>query len=257
MCYDIKASLEAQLHKARRDNDLQAIEEILEKLIPLTDLPLYHSSGFHHPDLLIYTAQSPDFPIVATWGLIPHWVSDVQQKKEIWNKTLNARGETIFEKPSFKTAATAQRAILYIDGFYEHHHFNKATYPYYIQALDMQPLALAALYDKWMDPQTHGIIRSFTIVTTKAVAIMEKIHNNPKLKEARMPMLLSQEEEQLWLSSSQTAQIQELLRRPPNIALKAYTVGKLRGKSYQGNVASISDQVHYPELELKDSSLFE
>ena len=59
MCYDIKASLEAQLNRARRSGDLQAMEEIRERLVPLTDLPLYHSSGFNHPELLtkllIYT----------------------------------------------------------------------------------------------------------------------------------------------------------------------------------------------------------
>ncbi len=74
MCYDIKASLEAQLHRARRRADAQAVEEIIEKLAPLTDLPIYHTFGFSHPDLLIYTDRSPEFPEVATWDLVPHWV---------------------------------------------------------------------------------------------------------------------------------------------------------------------------------------
>ena len=61
MCYDIKASLEAQLNRARRNNDLQAIEEIRDKLIPFTDLPIYHASGFSYPELLIHTDRSPNF----------------------------------------------------------------------------------------------------------------------------------------------------------------------------------------------------
>lgn len=81
MCYDIKASLNAQLSRARRRNDVQAVEEILERLIPLTDLPLHHTSGFSHPELLIYTDRSPEFPEVATWGLVPHWVKDEQELK--------------------------------------------------------------------------------------------------------------------------------------------------------------------------------
>ena len=141
MCYDIKASYEAQLSRAKRKGDFVAVEEILEKLIPFTDLPLHHVSGFTHPKLLIYTNESPEFPIVATWGLVPHWVRDDIQKKKIWNTTLNARGETIFEKPSFKQSAKNNRCIIYIDGFYEHHHFNKKTYPFFIQRKDEKPIA--------------------------------------------------------------------------------------------------------------------
>ena len=117
MCYDIKASLEAQLTRAQREQDYQAIEEIMEKLIPLTDLPIHHASGFSHPELLIYTDRSPNFPVVATWGLVPHWVKDDEQRKKLWNNTLNARGETIFEKPSFRNAAKHNRCIVYVDGF--------------------------------------------------------------------------------------------------------------------------------------------
>jgi len=82
MCYDIKASLETQLNRARRNNDLQAIEEIMDKLIPFTNLPIYHASGFSHPELLIYTDRSPNFPEVATWGLVPHWVDNDEQLKK-------------------------------------------------------------------------------------------------------------------------------------------------------------------------------
>ncbi|MEQ3655966.1 MAG: SOS response-associated peptidase [Dokdonia sp.] len=252
MCYDIKASLEAQLHKAKKDNDLQAIEEILEKLIPLTDLPIYHASGFSHPDLLIYTIDSPNFPIVASWGLIPHWVSNQAQKEQLWNKTLNARGASIFDKPSFREAAIGQRAIVYIDGFYEHHHYKNNTYPFFIEASSKQPLAVAALYDEWIDPETNGTYRSFTIVTTQGNALLSKIHNNPKLKGPRMPVLLTPDQEKIWLSSREPslikAEIDTLLTQPSSVALKAHTVGKLRGKAYRGNISSISDQVHYPEL---------
>ena len=101
MCYDIKASVETQLKRAERKGDKGAVDEIMERLIPLTDLPLYHSMGFSHPTVLIYTDHSPDFPEVATWGLLPRWVSDTEQMKKTWNNTLNARGETIFEKKFF------------------------------------------------------------------------------------------------------------------------------------------------------------
>lgn len=145
MCYDIKASLESQLKRAKRKGDLIAVEEIIENLIPYTDLPIHHASGFSHPELLIYTDRQPEYPEVATWGLVPQWVDDEEQLKNFWNNTLNARGETIFDKPSFRDSAQHHRCIIYIDGFYEHHHFNNNTYPFYIYRKDKQPLAIAGL----------------------------------------------------------------------------------------------------------------
>ncbi len=134
MCYDIKANKKVQLARAKRRNDAEAIKEIEESILPLTDLPLYHASGFQHPKLLIYTDRSPDIPEVAIWGLVPHWVKDKTQQQKFWNNTLNARGETIFEKPSFRESARDQRCLIYINGFYEHHHQNGKTYPLYISS---------------------------------------------------------------------------------------------------------------------------
>lgn len=252
MCYDIKASLEAQLKRAQKNQDLKAIEEIIEKLAPLTDLPLHHASGFSHPDVLIYTGEDPLYPIVATWGLIPHWVKSEEQQKKIWNSTLNARVETIFEKPAFRASAIEKRCVVYVDGFYEHHHFNKNTYPFFIHQRNYEPLVLAGLWSEWIHPEHGGTIYSFSIVTTVGNGIMAKIHNNPKLQEPRMPLLLVDEMEEQWLNSS--ADFEKVLKKLLTIQkvdLHAHTVGKLRGKSYDGNINSISDEVIYDELELK------
>lgn len=252
MCYDIKAGLNAQLSRARRRNDVQAVEEILERLVPLTDLPLHHTSGFSHPELLIYTDRSPEFPEVATWGLVPHWVKDEQELKKQWNNTLNARGETIFEKSSFRTAAKNNRCIIYVDGFYEHHHYNKKTYPFYIYRKDKEPMALAGLWSEWKNPDTGGTLNTFSIVTTNANAIMAKIHNNPKLEEPRMPVILPTALEDKWLHNItdelDIKAIKELIREYPEDELQGHTVAKLRGKEYAGNVESISDEVVYGDL---------
>tara|TARA_R110002110_G_scaffold131569_1_gene312459 strand:- start:923 stop:1687 length:765 start_codon:yes stop_codon:yes gene_type:complete len=253
MCYDIKASYEAQLKRAKRRGDLTAVEEILEKLIPFTDLPIHHASGFSHPELLIYTGESPEFPYVATWGLVPPWVKDEEQQKKFWNSTLNARGETIFEKPSFRQAAKTHRCIIYIDGFYEHHHFNKKIYPFFIQRKDENPIALAGLWSEWINPETNGRMNTFTIVTVEANSMMTKIHNNPKIKDPRMPLILPEELEDQWLMSIDDdldkQQIQDLIQSYPEDKLKAHTVSKLRGKEYAGNVKTISDLVVYEDLE--------
>ncbi|WP_396632057.1 SOS response-associated peptidase [Maribacter sp. R86514] len=254
MCYDVKTSLEAQLKRAKRSQDLKAIEEIVEKLGPLTDLPLHHASGFSHPEVLIYTNEDPFYPMVATWGLIPHWVNSVEQQKKIWNSTLNARVETIFDKPSFRDAANEKRCIFYVDGFYEHHHFNNNTFPFFIHRKNNEPLALAALWSKWIHPEHGGIINSFSIVTTKGNGMMAKIHNNPKLKEPRMPLMLSEDVEEQWLSQNTEfeQELTALLNRENDVELQAHNVGKLRGKTYAGNVASIADEVKYPELEFNE-----
>ena len=252
MCYDVKASLEAQLKRARYKGDRQAVEEILELLVPYTDLPIHHVSGFSHPELLIYTDESPNYPIVATWGLVPHWVKDDNGAKKIWNNTLNARGETIFKKPSFRYAAEHNRCVIYVDGFYEHHHFEKKTYPYYIYRKDGEPLALAGLWTEWRK-ETGGIENTFTIVTTEGNPMMARIHNNPKLKGPRMPFILSNEEEiKKWLNPVEDDLdkdlIKEIIKPLSEEELAFHTVSRLRGNEYKGNVEEISDEVLYPEL---------
>ena len=253
MCYDIKASYEAQLKRARQKGDLAAVEEILENLIPFTDLPIHHASGFSHPELLIYTNESPEFPTVATWGLVPHWVKDEEQQKKIWNNTLNARGETIFEKPSFRQAAKNNRCIIYIDGFYEHHHFNKKTYPFFIQRKNKNPITLAGLWSEWINPETNGRMNTFSIVTTEGNYLMTKIHNNPKIKGPRMPLILSDEHEDEWLNpiadEKDKKKIKDLIQSYSEEELIAHTVRKLRGKEYAGNIEAISDEVVYEDLE--------
>ncbi len=253
MCYDIKILLESQLKKARFHGDQATVDEIMEKLIPYTDLPVFHASGFSHPDVLIYTEEDPTFPTVATWGLIPHWVTSEEQKNKIWNSTLNARGETIFEKPSFRKSAQNKRCVIYVDGFYEYHHFNNKAYPFYISFKNKEPMVLAGLYDEWRPANTSpGLWTSFTIVTQKGNGIMSKIHNNPKLKEPRMPLILNKEQEELWLKPIQNEKdleiIEEIIKSEYNVALDYHTVSKLRGKEYLGNVEEISDPHVYAEL---------
>jgi putative SOS response-associated peptidase YedK len=252
MCYDIKASLEAQLKRVLRRGDQDAADQIREQLLPQTDLPLFHASGFSHPRLLIYTDASPDYPAVATWGLLPHWVRDRVQGQKLWNKTLNARGETIFEKPSFRKAARSNRCLIYVDGFYEHHHFKGKTYPFHIYREDGNPLIFAGLYSDWVDPETGELLTTFSIVTTEGNSMMAAIHNNPKLAGPRMPLILPDELADRWLDpvSDELDQqkLIELIQSYPQEGLAAHTVGKLRGREYRGNIPEISEEVAYPEL---------
>ncbi len=254
MCYDIQASLEAQLKRAKHYGNEKAIKDIEEKLVPITDLPLYHTQGQSHKKLFVYTDEDPKKPTVSTWGLVPSWVKDNEQLKKFWNNTLNARGETIFEKPSFRNSAKNKRCLIYVDGFYEHHHFDKKTYPFYIYREDKEPMILAGLWNEWTDKETGEILNTFSIVTTEGNTLLSKIHNNPKLKGPRMPVILPDEIADDWLKpindELDQKTIEELIQPYPNDELEYHTVDRLRGKAYLGNKKGISDKFEYPELAL-------
>ena len=252
MCYDIKASLESQLKRALRRGDEQAASQVREHLLPLTDLPLYHASGFSHPRLLIYTDASPDYPSVASWGLVPHWVRSREQEQQLRNHTLNARSETIFEKPAFRDAARGHRCLLYLDGFYEHHHYRGKTYPFLVSRRDGQPMALACLYSDRADPESGAWQTTFSIVTTVGNPLMAKIHNTPKGNGPRMPLILPDPLADEWLRPVRDpldqGLLQALMQPYPEGGLVAHTVGRLRGKGYPGNVPETALEVVYPEL---------
>ena len=250
MCFDIQTVLESQLKRAKKLGNEDWIKELDEELDIYKDFPYYHVSGFSHPKLIIYTQDEPYKPVAATWGLVPFWVKNEEQKNKLWNGTLNARGETLFDKASFKNSAKNKRCLLQIDGFYEHHHYKGKTYPFYIYRKDKQALTLAGLWDNWLNRDTDEIMKTFTIVTTKGNDLLTKIHNNPKLKEPRMPFLLSDDLANDWLNPNENKDdITNLIQPYPNDELVAYTVRRLRGKTYLGNVKTISERFEYADLE--------
>lgn len=252
MCYDIKVSLESQLRRAEFLSDEQTIAELKEKLKPFIESNYYHASGYAHPKILIYPDSSPFEPLISQWGLIPFWVKDREKKEQLWNGTLNARGETIFEKPSFRDSAKNKRCIIILDGFFEHHHYKTKTYPFYIKSKTNKPIHVAGLWSEWVDKETGEVINSFTIVTTKANRLLGKIHNNPKLTEPRMPLILSEESVNKWLDPNDSegvkTEIQKLIKPWDGEDLVAHTVQRLRGKAALGNVPEAIEKLIYDEL---------
>ena len=249
MCYDIRSQLESQLKYAKRYTP-ELVPEILEKLRPHLDehqFSWHHASGFIHPHLLIYTSQSFPEPVPAQWGLIPHWSKDLEKAKKFWNNTLNARGETIFEKPSFRDAAKHSRCLIVVDGFFEHHHFNNNSYPFYIHKKDGL-ITLGGLHSEWVDKDTGEVYNTFTIVTTKGNDLLSLIHNNPKLKEPRMPVILEDDQIENWLNTELGPKELEALIQPAHFQLHAKPVKKLRGKDYVGNEEEVIEKYEYQAL---------
>ena len=249
MCYDVQAKLESQLKRAIRKNSSEEVNSILEKLEKFHGRPMFHVSGFNHPEMLIYTNERPDIPTIAHWGLVPHWTKDEASKEKLWNSTLNAKGETIFEKPSFKDSAIAKRCLIHIDGFFEHKQINGKSFPHFIKPKDNSVLSLGGVWSEWINPRTELIETSFSIVTTRANTLMSDIHNNPKLSEPRMPLILDHENEEDWLqgalSENEIEKFKKLIKPASDHVLEAHTVGRLSGKNFKGNNESVTEEVNY------------
>ncbi|TLX73044.1 SOS response-associated peptidase [Labilibacter sediminis] len=248
MCYDVKYLTQKKLKYARRRGETEAeIGRIESELNDITrDFEAqYCVSGFAHPRFLVFTADEPVKPNLFSWGLIPHWVKDEKQAIQIQNRTINARVETIFDKPSFRKPAAERRCIILIDGFFEHFYYKGKAYPIHVFETNQEPISVAGLWDiyKRSDGALHY---SVTLVTSKSKGIMKKIHNNPKMSESRMPLMLNPECEKMWLSRDISKDL--LLNKvtdPNDYLLKAYPVAPIRGKSALGNIPEACDEHDY------------
>lgn len=154
-------------------------------------------NGFQFPTTPVITNKQPDKIQFYSWGLIPFWAKDDSIKKN----TLNARIETIHEKPSFRNSVN-NRCLILADGFYEWQWLDdkgKQKQKYELTLPDNELFAFAGLYSEWTDKSTGEIINTYTILTTEANELMCKIHNTKK----RMPVIVSADNEQTWLNGQQ------------------------------------------------------
>jgi len=223
-----------------------------DKDIKMPELPVFYLvSGFTHPRLPIVRHDGLH---LYEWGLIPSWIKDEQTANEIRNKTLNAVGDTAFDKPSFRKSIATQRCLLPINGFYEWRDINGLKYPYMIHTMDNEMFSLGAIYDTWLNRKTGELRNTFSIVTTPANPMMEKIHNLKK----RMPLILPRENEIQWLDPDlKTERIRELIKPFPETKMSAYTISRQANNSgYNRNIPTIQDPVNYPELIEMENALF-
>ena len=156
------------------------------------------------------------------WGLIPSWAKD----PSIGGKLINARGETIAEKPSFRGGFKYKRCLILADGFYEWKTAagTKTKTPYYIHMKDRKPFAIAGLWDVWNSPEGDSL-RTCTIITTEPNELMSTLHN-------RMPVILDPKDYDLWLDPApQTPEkLIHLIEPFPAASMSAYPVSTLVNK---------------------------
>lgn len=208
--------------------------------------PVYHTDGFAHNLMPVITADEPEAINLYNWGLIPHWVKTAADAKKLSNQTLNARGETIFDLPSFKQYVGKKRCLVLADGFYEWMHVGKEKYPHHIYMKDKEPFAFAGIYSHWKNPETDEILRTYTILTTDANSLMKKIHNSKE----RMPLILRPDMERMWLKPDlMKEEINNLIVPLEDDMLTAHTISKLiTSRTESSNQERVIEVCDYPEL---------
>jgi putative SOS response-associated peptidase YedK len=173
--------------------------------------------------------QSERKMMAAKWGLVPFWAKD----PAIGNKLINARAETLAEKPSFKNALAKRRCLIPADGFYEWQKKNKGpSQPYYVRLNGGGLFAFAGLWELWKNPE-GGMLQTFTIITTEPNELIKTIHH-------RMAVILKPEDEGAWIDPENSVNdVLRLLKPYPAEGMEAYMVSRAINSPSTDNEALI------------------
>jgi putative SOS response-associated peptidase YedK len=172
------------------------------------------------------------------WGLVPHFAQD---RKIAWKLT-NARGETVDRLPSYRTAFAKRRCLIPVDGFFEWRTLGKRKQPYAFALATHKPFALAGLWENWRDPASGAWLRSCTIITTEANAVVGAIHD-------RMPVMLEAQDYARWLGEEpeQLPELKALLKPFRAELMVSWPVSPAINKPGVLDDASVLDTVSVPE----------
>ncbi len=148
------------------------------------------------------------------WGLIPSWAKDAA----IGDRMINARSESVAEKPAFRDAFRARRCLIATDGFYEWRTEGRRKQPYRITVADADVFAFAGIWEHWRDPQSDEAVETCAILTTEAVPALASIHH-------RMPVILDPTDFSAWLNpATRVEAVQTLLGQQRAHTFATYTV---------------------------------
>ena len=211
--------------------------------------PVYHTSGFVFGKMPVILNNDSDHIKLLNWGLLPSWNKDKGKAFAARANTLNARSETIYEKPSFKDSAKNKRCLIPATGFFEWMDLNKVKYPHLISLKDQEIFSFGGLWQSTSIINENGekeLYETFSIITTDANTLMEKIHNLKK----RMPLILPKEVERKWLNDKLTKEeVEGMLLPYPEEKMQAHTISKLiTSRTESPNVAQVLEKFDYPEL---------
>lgn len=179
-------------------------------------------------DLACITNADPAAIDLLEWGIVPHWVEDPDD----FPRPINARAETVSEKPTFREAFRNRRCLVLADGFYEWKGPRGNKEPYRITRVDEAPFAMAGLWEEW-SPNGHTL-RTVTILTTAANEVVSPIHD-------RMPVILTADHEQAWLTTDGVS-MGDFLEADPADELRAYPVSRLVNDPANDTPAVVEDR---------------
>lgn len=191
--------------------------EVIAEIFGLSEVPLLtprYNVAPTQQAAVIRSESSGRRLVFCRWGLIPSWAKDAT----IGNRLINARAETLNQKPSFRRALVARRCVIPATGFYEWKQGISGKTPYFFRLQSGLPMALAGLWEQWQPPE-GPLLESFTIITTEANDFMKGIHD-------RMPAILPRETVETWLDPSlrDAGFLQDLLRPAPAGWLEGFPV---------------------------------
>jgi putative SOS response-associated peptidase YedK len=154
--------------------------------------------------------------VLMRWGLIPFWAKD----STIGGRMINARSETVAEKPSFRTAFRRRRCLVLADGFYEWQKVDGAKQPIYVSLQDRGAFAFAGLWERW-EGSENGVVESCTLLTCEPNELLRPVHN-------RMPVILNPKDYTLWLDREvqEAGSLKTLLGPYPPGRMQAYAVSR-------------------------------
>ena len=177
------------------------------------------------PVLTIRKLDQTTSASMVVWGLIPSWSSEPKG-------SINARSETLEEKPSFSDSFQRRRCLIPADGFYEWRRAGRSRQAYYFQLQDEEPFAFAGIWDRWIPrgAEKDQSVTSCAIITTTANSLLAPVHD-------RMPVILLREDYELWLDPlAQPSELKAILLPFPADAMKSHPV------SSQVNSAAVDDE---------------
>ena len=214
---------------------------------PLQILHFDIAFGYDHPKLAIISSgdSAPDMKY-AHWGLIPTETTNRTRALELRKMSINARSETMFERPMFRQAAARGRCLVPVTGFIEFHELGKKKYPFFCHR-NGEPFVLAGLSATWVGPESGQPFHSFTVVTTQADPFMSVVHNH----SLRMPLVLEASEFGPWLDpETDLSVVQQMTANRSVPGLNAHPIStSLMKRGQEKNRAENLNAVEYPELE--------
>lgn len=210
----------------------------------------YHENGFDFLPSAIVTTENKNELLPYHWGLIPWWTKGLEAGLKLRVQTLNCISEEMYDKPAFRDAAReGKRCLIPCSGFYEWRWMDekgKSKVPYYISMPGTKLFSLAGLYTTFRDRETGQLYNTYTVLTTRANALMEKIHNSKK----RMPVIIAREYENDWLNPSLTQDdVLSLCQPAAQIVLEGHTISKLiTSKKEDTDVPQVMSAQVYQEV---------